>query len=114
MSVADPEIDTPMYGARDSMSSECGSDQLGVSHQPLPSQTGVLDQDRADLLDVPLGPVLVLGLRGVVEVHVGAGGSPGWRGPLEDVGGVVARGAPAGGDDLDCDLPHDPPPLEIR
>jgi hypothetical protein len=71
-----------------------GLDQLGVgahqvrrSGEPLPVPGGVLDEDGGDLLDVALGAVAVLGLRGVVEVHVRAGGDHlvGGR-ALEDVG----------------------------
>jgi hypothetical protein len=56
-------------------------DQLGVgthevrgSGEPGAVPGGVLDEDSGDLLDVALGAVAVLGLRGVVEVHVRAGG----------------------------------------
>jgi hypothetical protein len=63
----------PDVGARDSISSACGVHQVGVADQAGAVPDGVLDQDRGDLLDLPLGPVAAARTRGVVEVHVRAG-----------------------------------------
>jgi hypothetical protein len=106
MSVADPRIERPTFSANVLSVTRSRYTSSGLTLPRTPPVAlfdgAGLDDDGREVAHGPAGAVVLLGVGGVVEVHVGADREQ-RRSGLDDLGGVVARGAPPGGEELDLE-----------